>query len=82
MEKGNKRRGLKINREKTVYPRFNGDGNLDGNLDGVIWKQITLTTFKYLGSTLKKNGDSDAKMTHRIRSRWINWNMVSGILCN
>ena len=24
-------RGLKINRKKTVYLRFNEDGNLDGN---------------------------------------------------
>ena len=26
-------RGLKINRKKTVYLRFNVDGNLDGNSD-------------------------------------------------
>ena len=26
-------RGLNINRRKTVYLRFNGDGNLDGNSD-------------------------------------------------
>ena len=26
-------RGLKINRQKTVYLRFNEDGNLDGNPD-------------------------------------------------
>ena len=26
-------RGPKINRKKTVYLRFNGDGNLDGNSD-------------------------------------------------
>ena len=26
-------RGLKIGRKKTVYLRFNGDGNLDGNSD-------------------------------------------------
>ena len=26
-------RGLKINRKKTVYLRFNEDGNLDGNSD-------------------------------------------------
>ena len=26
-------RGLKINRTKTVYLRFNVDGNLDGNSD-------------------------------------------------
>ena len=26
-------RGLKINRKKTVYLRFNVDGNMDGNSD-------------------------------------------------
>ena len=26
-------RRLKISRNKTVYSRFNGDGNLDGNSD-------------------------------------------------
>ena len=26
-------RGLKMNRKKTVYLRFNVDGNLDGNSD-------------------------------------------------
>ena len=26
-------RGLNINSKKTVYLRFNGDGNLDGNSD-------------------------------------------------
>ena len=26
-------KGLKISRKKTVYMRFNGDGNLDGNSD-------------------------------------------------
>ena len=52
-------RGLKINREKTVYLRFNVDGNLDGNSDINVQGQNLerVDTFKYLGATLAENGD-------------------------
>ena len=77
-------RGLNINREKTVYLRFNVDGNLDGNSDinlqGQNLEQVN--TYKYLGATLAENGDLDAEMTHRIQSGWTNWKRVSGILCD
>ena len=65
-------RGLKINRKKTVYLRFNVDGNLDGNSDINLQGQNLerVNTFKYLGATLAENGDLDAEMTHRIQSGW------------
>ena len=77
-------RGLKINRKKTVYLRFNVDGNLDGNSDiNIRGKNLErVNTFKYLGATLTENGDLDAEMTHRIQSGWQNWKRVSGILCD
>ena len=52
-------RGLKINRKKTVYLRFNVDGNLDGNSDINLQGQNLerVNTFKYLGATLAENGD-------------------------
>ena len=71
-------RGLKINRKKTVYLRFNVDGNLDGNSDINLQEQNLerVDTFKYLGATLAENGDLDAEMTHRIQSGWKNWKRV------
>ena len=77
-------RGLKINRKKTVYLRFNVDGNLDGNSDINLQGQNLerVNTFKYLGATLAENGDLDAEMTHRIQSGWQNWKRVSGMLCD
>ena len=77
-------RGLKINRKKTVYLRFNEDGNLDGNSDNNLQGQNLerVKTFNYLGVTLAENGDLDAEMTHRIQSGWKNWKRVSGILCD
>ena len=73
-------RGLKINRKKTVYLRFNVDGNSDINLQGQNLERVN--TFKYLGATLAENGDLDAEMTHRIQTGWQNWKRVSGILCD
>ena len=72
-------RGLKINGKKTVYLRFNVDGNLDGNSDINLQGQNLerVNTFK-----LAENGDLDAEMTHRIQSGWQNWKRVSGILCD
>ena len=66
-------RGLKINRKKTVYLRFNVDRDLDyGNSDVNIQGENLeiVDTFKYLGATLAENGDLDAEMTHRIQSGW------------
>ena len=77
-------RGLKINRKKTVYLRFNVGGNLDGNSDINLQGQNLerVNTLKYLGATLVENGDLDAEMTHRIQTGWQNWKRVSGILCD
>ena len=78
-------RGLKINRKKTVYLRFNvdrdlDDGNSDVNIQGENLERVN--TFKYLGATLAENGDLDAEMTHRIQSGWKNWKRISEILCD
>ena len=58
-------RWLKINIKKTVYLRFNGDGNLDGNSDINLQGDNVerVNTFKYLGATLAYNGDLDTEMT-------------------
>ena len=78
-------RGLKINRKKTAYLRFNEDRDLDDvnsdvNIQGENLERVN--TFKYLGATLAENGDLDAEMTHRIQSGWKNWKRISGILCD
>ena len=77
-------RGLKIKIRKTVYLRFNGDGNPDGNSDinlqGHNLERVN--TFKYIGATLAEPGDLDAEMTHMVQSGWKNWKRVSWILCD
>ena len=72
-------RALKINIKKTVYLRFNVDGNLNGNSDINLQGQNLerVNTFKYLGATLADNGDLDTETTHRIQSGWKHWKRVS-----
>ena len=63
-----------IYRKKTVYLRFNVDGNLDGNSEIKLQGQNLerVNTFKHLGATLAENGALDAEMTHRMQSGWMN----------
>ena len=84
VENGYGNRGLKIIINKTVYLRFNVDGNLDGNSDINMQGQNLerVNTFKYLGATLAENGDLDAEMARRIQSGWKNWRRISVILCD
>ena len=73
MEKGYGRQRAEEYRKKTVYLRFNGDGNLDGNSDINLQAENLerLNTFKYIGATVADNGGLDAEMTH-IQSGWKN----------
>jgi hypothetical protein len=39
-------------------------------------------TFRYLGSMLRKNGDIDEDVSHRIKDGWLKWRQASGVLCD
>jgi hypothetical protein len=53
-----------------------GDVRLDGQM--VPKKNI----FRYLGSMLRKNGDIDEDVSHRIKADWLKWHQASGVLCD
>ena len=40
------------------------------------------TTFKYLGSILSSDGDSNEDVNARVASTWLKWQSVSGVLCD
>ena len=58
---------MEDNTEKTIYVRFNEDGNFDGNSDINLQGENLerVNTFKYLGATLAENGDLDTQ--HKIQ---------------
>ena len=53
-----------------------GDISLDGQV--VVQKD----TFRYLGSVLQKDGDTDEDVKYRISAGWLKWRQASGILCD
>jgi hypothetical protein len=53
-----------------------GDARLDGQ---VVPKK---DTFRYLGSMLQKDEDIDEDLSHRIKTGWLKWRKVSGVLCD
>jgi hypothetical protein len=77
-------KGFRLSRSKIEYMKCDfsattqeeGDVRLDGQ---VVPKK---NTFRYLGSMLKKDGDIDEDVSHRIKVGWLKWRQASGVLCD
>ena len=41
-----------------------------------------MTEFRYLGSTVQADGDSEIEVVKRIAAGWNSWRKVSGVLCD
>lgn len=76
--------GLRISRSKTEYlclPFSDPDSPIpDIYLDDEM--VATCEKFRYLGSTITKNGTCHDDVTSRIQSGWLKWHQLSGVLCD
>jgi hypothetical protein len=79
-----KSKGIRLSRTKTEYMRcgFNTTTREaeEVSLDGQVVPQKD--TIRYLGSMLRKNGDIDEDVNHRIKAWWMKWRQASAILCD
>ncbi|KAH1257658.1 Craniofacial development protein 2 [Glycine max] len=41
-----------------------------------------VTRFKYLGSVIQDDGESEGDVNHRIQAGWMKWRKASGVLCD
>ncbi|KAI5726127.1 hypothetical protein M8J77_024147 [Diaphorina citri] len=73
-------RGLKVNKAKTVQLNFGESRNSNILIDGQNLNIVE--EFKYLGSTLAKDGSLEKEINHRINAGWMNWKKTSGVLCD
>ncbi|CAK1586881.1 unnamed protein product [Parnassius mnemosyne] len=79
------RRGMRVNREKTVYMycNFSGD-NMDvipcSSIEGVPLKRVE--EFKYLGSIVAAKACTERNIQNRTQTAWLKWRSLSGILCD
>ncbi|KAI5748378.1 hypothetical protein M8J77_024911 [Diaphorina citri] len=74
------RRGLKINRTKTVQLNFGMDTERRLHLVGVELNVVD--KFKCLGSVVNKEGELDCEIAHRVSAAWMNWKKMTGVLCD
>jgi hypothetical protein len=75
---------FRLSRTKTEYMRCDFSTTTreeeEVSLDGQVVPRKD--TFRYLGSMLKKDGDIDEDVNHRIKAGWIKWRQASDILCD
>ena len=74
------KRGMKLSRAKTVYMCLNGTPSASVNMQSAQLPQVT--EFKYLGSTLHRNGDTNTEINKMTQCGWTNWRKMSGVLCD
>ena len=73
------RHGLKISRTKTEYlPSPTNDTETRVNM--VDAELPAMTSFKYIGSIFTIEGGSQADVNNKIRSEWLKWKEVSGVM--
>ena len=75
-------RGMRISRKKTEYLCVGGrEDEEEGELKMQGEKVPRVTEFRYLGSTVQADGDSEIEVAKRIAAGWNSWRKVSGVLC-
>ena len=72
-----KENGLKINATKTQQMAT----GLQGDPIYIEGEEIeVVSTFKYLGAVISKDGALDADITHRTQAAWASWRALTGVL--
>nr|GEY92814.1 hypothetical protein [Tanacetum cinerariifolium] len=78
--------GLRVSREQTKYFRcdFGRFEVAHQEVDIRIGDQILQPneSFRYLGSMIHRSERIDEDVVHRIRTGWVKWRAVSGVLCD
>ena len=70
---------MKVNRRKTEYMcvdemQDNGTVKMQGE------EVATVEDFKYLGSTLQRNGECRREVKKRVQTGWNGWRRMTGVI--
>ena len=74
------KRGMKISRSKTEYMCLNGSST--GSVELQEKQLLETVEFKYIRSTLQKEGGVGTEVNRKIQCGWNNWRKMSGVLCD
>ena len=78
-------RGMRVSRPKTQFMDFNFEQSQQGNREPVkiLGEELErVTHFKYLGTSMEKEGGMETEITKRVGAGWRNWKKCSGVLCD
>jgi hypothetical protein len=73
-------KGFRLSRSKMEHMKCDFSATTQEEGDGQV--VLKKDTFRYLGSMLKNNRDIDEDVSHRIKTGWLKWHQVSGVLCD
>ncbi|VDO98026.1 unnamed protein product [Heligmosomoides polygyrus] len=72
--------GLKLNVKKTEY--LTTDVNEHGSIKINGTELSRVTSFKYLGSTVRFDGSLKLEVNARVSAAWSKWRSLTGVLCD
>ena len=78
-------KGLRISRMKTEYLRCDFSGTLTVGEPEVSINEMVVkstTKYKYLGSIIRRDGEIDGDVNHRIHAGWLKWRAATVVLCD
>ncbi|XP_019230972.1 PREDICTED: uncharacterized protein LOC109211848 [Nicotiana attenuata] len=78
-------KGFKLIRTKTEYLEYKFSvESREAGMYVRIGSQVSPKrgSFKYLGSVIQEDGETDEDITHRIEVGWMKWRLTSGVLYN
>ncbi|KAI5627659.1 hypothetical protein C0J50_8434, partial [Silurus asotus] len=75
------RRGMTLSRSKTEYMCVNErEGSGGVRLQGEELQKVE--EFRYLGSTVQRNGECVREVKKRVQAGWSGWRRVTGVICD
>ncbi|XP_067145425.1 uncharacterized protein [Centruroides vittatus] len=77
---GGKRR--EVSRTKTAYITLNNRDECNIQIQKMFRFRDMVRSFKYLGTFVEMGEGLNSEVKHRIKCGWLNWRMLSGVLCD
>ena len=74
---------MKVNRRKTEYKCVNErQDNGSGTVKMKGEEVVKVEDFKYMGSTVQRNGECGREVKKRVQAGWNGWSRMSRVICD
>ena len=74
---------MKVNRRKTAFMCVNERQDTGSGTVKMLGEEVAkVDDFKYLGSTVQRNGECGREVKKRVQAGWNGWRRMSGVICD